>query len=87
MALDSTGGVSHGKIEMKDGGKYSSYTATVTNAEGKSNKFKGVVKKEDKDTLMFHAAVRGGELEGPGPEYELKRVRRARGKKATDAVK
>lgn len=71
--MDSTGGVSQGTIELKEGGKYSSYAADGTTGEGEAVSFKGVLEKTGKDTLTFHADKRvGGPVEGPGPTYELR---------------
>jgi hypothetical protein len=84
-SMDTTGSVSHGTIVMKNAGKYSSYTSTGTTGEGEKTTFTGVLQRTDKDTLIFHAAERtGGLVEGPGPKYELKRIKMSDRSKQSD---
>jgi hypothetical protein len=63
-------------------GKTLTSTSEGIDAEGVPSSSKVVMKKTDKDTFTWQAVERtGGDIEGPSPVYEFKRVKRT-GKKA-----
>lgn len=84
-AMDSAGGMSLGTIEIDQETKTITLTTKGIDGEGKPRSLKATGKKIDEDTLTWQALERtGGMGEGKSPVYTLKRVERAKDKKATN---
>jgi hypothetical protein len=84
-AMDSSGGMTLGTIEIDRETKTTTLTTKGIDGEGKPCSLKATGKKIDEDTLTWQALERtGGMVEGKSPVYTLKRVERAKGKKVTN---
>ncbi len=78
--MNSIGGMAIGTRVID--GKTITSTNEFVDGEGVKSSYKNVIKKTDKDTFTWQAVERtGGDIEGPSPVYEFKRVKRT-GKKA-----
>lgn len=82
-SMNSVGGMFLGTVEFDRQAKTSTLTGKGVDAEGKEMTFQGVVTKTGKDTLTWQAKERtGGDVEGPSPVYQFKRVKRTGKKEA-----
>ena len=81
--MSSIGSMSLGSIVFEDNGRVNTLTCKGIDSEGNEISFKGTIRKTGKDTMTWQAVERtGGDVEGPSPVYEFKRVKRTKGKKA-----
>jgi hypothetical protein len=80
--MNSLGGMGLGTDVIDEEEKTITSTSEGADPDGKRTSMKTVIKMKDKDTLTWQAVERtGGDVEGPSPVYEFKRVKRAKGKK------
>jgi hypothetical protein len=81
--MDSAGGMGLGTVVFDDQGKSNRLTAETVDANGQTETFTNALKKTGKDTMTIQTVERtGGDIEGPGPVYTLKRVPRRAFKRA-----
>ena len=80
-SMDSAGGMALGVVTLDPEAKTSTLTLERVDAEGKKTMLKVAIESTGKDTMKWQTLERSG-LEGKSPIYTLKRVKRARGKKA-----
>jgi hypothetical protein len=72
-----------GTLEFDEDEKAATLTVKGIDAEGNETSSKEVARKTDRDTLTLQVVERtGGDMEGSGPVYTYKRVKRAGAKKA-----
>jgi hypothetical protein len=77
--MNTLGGLSLGTVVIDEDANSFTLTAEGVTGDGEETEFKGVVTKKDEHTITWRALHRqGGIVEGPGPEYTFKRVKRAK---------
>jgi hypothetical protein len=81
--VNSVGAIALGSVELDPTTKTYSMATKGVNREGEETSYQSVLKKTGPDTLIWQRlGASGGLVDDEGPAYELKRVKRAAGKKA-----
>jgi hypothetical protein len=80
--MNSVGAIGIGNVEVAPEAKTITLNTKGVNADGGQTSYQSVLQRTGEDTLTWHRlGASGGLVEGEGPVYELKRVKRT-GKKA-----
>ena len=81
--MNSVGAIALGNVELDPEAKTNTLTTKGVNVEGEETSYQAVLKKTGNDTLTWQRLeASAGLVEGEGPVYEFKRVKRSKGKKA-----
>lgn len=81
--MNSVGAIALGNVKLDPEAKTSTLSTTGVNVEGEETSYQAMLEKTGKDTLTWQRlGASAGLVEGEGPVYEFKRVKRS-GKKAT----